>query len=125
MVIFAAAALHLRPREQWIGWSDEQRRRRLALAANNVRFLLLPGRTVTNLGSAVLSRGLARLSNDWQARYDHPVLAVAIFVDPERCQAPCIGRRAGAKWGRPTATAASRATSTKIMTGPSGSSCVN
>eukprot|EP01041_Mallomonas_annulata_P032100 gene32100-54523_t len=36
VVIFAAAALHLRPREQWIGWSDEQRRRRLALVANNV-----------------------------------------------------------------------------------------
>ena len=65
VVIFAAAALHLRPREQWIGWSDEQRRRRLALVANNVRFLLLPGRTVPNLGSAVLSRVLARLSDDW------------------------------------------------------------
>jgi len=51
VVIFAAAAKHLRPREQWIGWSDEQRRRRLALVANNVRFLLLPERTVPNLGS--------------------------------------------------------------------------
>jgi hypothetical protein len=84
VVIFAAAALHLRPREQWIGWSDEQRRRRLALVANNVRFLLLPGRTVPNLGSAVLSRVLARLSDDWQARYAHPVLVVETFVDPER-----------------------------------------
>jgi hypothetical protein len=74
----------LRPREQWIGWSDEQRRRRLALVANNVRFLLLPGRTVPNLGSAVLSRVLARLSDDWQARYAHPVLVVETFVDPER-----------------------------------------
>ena len=46
VLIFAAAALHLRPREQWIGWSDEQRRRRRALVVNNVRFLLSPGRTV-------------------------------------------------------------------------------
>ena len=84
VVIFAAAALHLRPRDRWIGWSDEQRRRRLALVANNVRFLLLPGRTVPNLGSAVLSRVLARLSDDWQARYAHPVLVVETFVDPER-----------------------------------------
>ena len=84
VLIFAAAAKHLRPRDQWIGWSDEQRRRRLALVANNVRFLLLPERNVPNLGSVVLSRVLARLSDDWQARYAHPLLAVETFVDPER-----------------------------------------
>lgn len=83
VLIFAAAALHLRPRDQWIGWSDEQRRRRLALVANNVRFLMLPERTVPNLGSAVLSRVLARLGADWQAHYAHPVLVVETFVDPE------------------------------------------
>jgi len=86
VLIFAAAALHLRARDTWIGWSDEQRRRRLALVANNVRFLLLPDRTVPNLGSAVLSRVLTRLSDDWQARYHHPVLVVETFVDPERFQ---------------------------------------
>ena len=86
VLIFAAAAQHLRPRDQWIGWSDEQRRRRLALVVNNVRFLLVPGRSVPNLGSVVLSRILARLSADWQARYDHPVLVVETFVDPARFQ---------------------------------------
>ncbi len=86
VLIFAAAAQHLRAREQWIGWSDEQRRRRLALVANNVRFLILPGRSVPNLGSVVLSRILARLGEDWQARYAHPVLVVETFVDPERFQ---------------------------------------
>jgi hypothetical protein len=86
VLIFAAAALHLRPRDRWIGWSDEQRRRRLALVANNVRFLLLPERTVPNLGSVVLSRIMARLSADWQARYGHPVLVVETFVDPEQFQ---------------------------------------
>lgn len=86
VLIFAAAAKHLRAREEWIGWSDEQRRRRLALVVNNVRFLLLPARCVPNLGSAVLSRILARLSQDWQGRYGHPVLVVETFVDPERFQ---------------------------------------
>lgn len=86
VLIFAAAAQHLRPRDQWIGWSDEQRRRRLALVVNNVRFLLVPERTVPNLGSVVLSRILARLSADWQARYGHPVLVVETFVDPARFQ---------------------------------------
>jgi hypothetical protein len=86
VLVFAAAAWHLRPRDRWIGWSDEQRRRRLALVANNVRFLLLAERAGPNLGSAVLSRVLAQLSTDWQARYDHPILVVETFVDPERFQ---------------------------------------
>jgi hypothetical protein len=86
VLIFAAAALHLRPRDQWIGWTNEQRRRRLALIVNNVRFLLLPERRVPNLGSAALSRVLDRLSDDWQQRYGHPVLAVETFVDPEQFQ---------------------------------------
>ena len=84
VLIFAAAAKHLQARDHWIGWSDEQRRRRLALVANNVRFLLLPDRTVPNLGSAVLARVLDRLSGDWQQRYGHPILVVETFVDPQR-----------------------------------------
>lgn len=33
VLVFCAAARHLRQREQWIGWDHEQRRRRLALVA--------------------------------------------------------------------------------------------
>lgn len=86
VLIFTAGALHLRARDAWIGWGDEQRRRRLAFVANNARFLLLPDRTVPNLGSAALSRVLARLSDDWQERYEHPILIVETFVDPDRFQ---------------------------------------
>lgn len=39
-----------------------------------------------NLGSAALSRVVAQLSADWQARSAHPILVVETFVDPERCQ---------------------------------------
>jgi Domain of unknown function (DUF4338)/DDE_Tnp_1-associated len=84
VLIFCAAAKSLRYREQWIGWTNEQRRRRLALVANNARFLLLPQRTVPNLGSRVLKLALARLSADWQQKYGHPVLVVETFVDPEQ-----------------------------------------
>src|SRR5882757_3397078 len=38
--VFCAAARRLRVRDQWIGWTEEQRRRRLALVVNNCRFLL-------------------------------------------------------------------------------------
>ena len=84
VLLFTAAARRLRHRDEWIGWSDEQRRRRLPLVANNSRFLLLPDKTSPNLGSAVLSRATSRLSGDWTERYGHPVLAVETFVDPQR-----------------------------------------
>lgn len=82
VLVFCAAARRLRPRDQWIGWSEEQRRRRLPLIVCNTRFLLLPHKTVPNLASKTLRRVLARLSDDWQARYGHPVLLVETFVDP-------------------------------------------
>lgn len=86
ILVFCAAAKHLRYRDQWIGWTSEQRRRRLALVANNARFLILPGYAVPNLATRVMGLALDRLSEDWQQRYGHPLAAVETFVDPEQFQ---------------------------------------
>src|SRR6266581_4001997 len=64
VLVFCAASRRLRARDQWIGWSEEQRRRRLPLLVNNCRFLLLPDKSLA----------LHRLSADWQVRYGHPVV---------------------------------------------------
>jgi hypothetical protein len=74
----------LKLREKWIGWTSAQARRRLSLVVNNSRFLVLPYKTVPNLGTKTLRLVLERLSDDWQARYGHPVLVVETFVDPEQ-----------------------------------------
>src|SRR5919108_5732742 len=84
LLVFAAAAKHLKHRDRWIGWTDAQRERRLALVANNIRFLLLPDKTFPNLGTRSLRIVLARLSDDWQVAYGHPVLVVETFVDPDQ-----------------------------------------
>jgi len=84
VLVFCAASRRLRARDEWIGWSEEQRRRRLPLLVNNCRFLLLPDKTFPNLASRSLSLCLHRLSADWQARYGHPVGLVETFVDPEQ-----------------------------------------
>lgn len=84
VLVFCAAARRLRARDRWIGWTEEQRRRRLALVVNNCRFLLLPHKTFANLGSRSLRLALDRLSADWQQRYGHPVVLVETFVDPEQ-----------------------------------------
>jgi hypothetical protein len=36
VLIFAAAAKHLKARDQWIGWTDAQREKRLPLVVNNI-----------------------------------------------------------------------------------------
>jgi hypothetical protein len=84
LLLFSAAAKHLKDRDRWIGWAEEQRRRRLRLVTNNSRFLLLPERTVPNLGSRVLALTLDRLAQDWCDHYGHPVEVVETFVDPEQ-----------------------------------------
>jgi hypothetical protein len=84
LLLFSAAAKHLKHRDQWIGWTRAPRDRRLSLVVNNSRFLILPKARIVNLGSRVLRLTLDRLSADWEARYDHPVMVVETFVDPEQ-----------------------------------------
>ena len=84
ILVFSAAAKHLRHRDQWIGWTTEQRRRRLSLITNNSRFLILPEGRVPNLASKVLKLVCQRLGRDWENRYGHPVVAIETFVDPEK-----------------------------------------
>jgi hypothetical protein len=84
LLLFSAAAKHLKDRDRWIGWTRAQREQRLPLVVNNSRFLILPGASVPNLGSRVLRLTLQRLSDDWQVAYGHPVLVVETFVDPEQ-----------------------------------------
>ncbi len=87
---FSAPALHLKARERWIGWTPRQRARRLGLAVNNSRFLVLPERQrYPNLASRVLGLCLRRLSTDWQARWGHPVLVVESFVDESLHRGTC------------------------------------
>ena len=94
LLAFAAAALKSRHRELWVGWDEELKERRLHLVANNVRFLILPDIHIKNLASKVLALNLKRLSQDWQARYGHPILVAETFVDLARFAGTCY-RAAG------------------------------
>lgn len=81
---WSAAAHHLKGRDGWIGWSDNRRRGRLHLVANNARFCRLgePSQ-YPNLASRAMALNLTRLSQDWQAKYGHPIVLVESFVDLE------------------------------------------
>jgi len=81
---WSAAAYHIRARDQWIGWNENQRRARLPLVANNARFCLLtqPGQ-YPNLASRAMGLNLARLSEDWLQAYGHPIVLAESFVDTQ------------------------------------------
>ncbi len=81
LLSWSAAAYHLKPRDSWIGWTNQQRRRRLWLLVNNSRFLILPDAPLPNLASRAMGLCLKRLSADWQAHHGHPVLVAESFVD--------------------------------------------
>lgn len=87
---FCSAARHLKPREQHLGWSARQLAERRHLLVQNSRFLVRPstGRW-PNLASRVLGLVCARLAQDWQAIFGHPVLLAETFVDPQRFRGTC------------------------------------
>ena len=83
LLAFSASSFNLRYREQFIGWTAEQRRSRRPLVVSNSRFLVLPDCHYPNLPSRLLKLVLNRLSQDWQQRWGHPVALVETFVNPQ------------------------------------------
>jgi hypothetical protein len=85
-VVFGSAAWKCQDRDEFIGWTVEQRRHRLHRIVNNSRFLILPSVVVPHLASWILGTITRRLSRDWQAKYGHGVDLVETFVEHERFQ---------------------------------------
>ena len=86
---WASAAFKVAARDRWIGWTQAQRRDRLYLLANNVRFLILEWIQVKHLASKILAQSVRGLAAQWQARYGHPVVLAETFVDTGRFAGTC------------------------------------
>src|SRR5665213_3263988 len=80
---WSAAAFHLKARDKFIGWTEEQRRQRLPLVVNNSRLYVMADSHYPNLVSRFMKLMLGRLSADWQSTWGHPVALAESFVDPE------------------------------------------
>jgi hypothetical protein len=107
---FSSAPRHLGPRDRFIGWSAEARRRNLRFVAYNPRFLILPWVEVRHLASHVLARLARGVVEDWRRIYGHPLYFLETFVDPERYRGTCylaanwvvLGRTTGRGKDAPT-----------------------
>ncbi|MCU0247536.1 MAG: DUF4338 domain-containing protein [Bryobacter sp.] len=86
---WSSAPRHLGPRDRFLGWSAQTRRRNLHLIASNLRFLVLPWVRVPHLASHILGRMARQLSDDWERMYGHPLYFLETFVDPDRFRGTC------------------------------------
>jgi hypothetical protein len=86
---FGASAWKVKPRDQLIGWTTDQRQRNLHLVVNNARFLILPWIRCKNLASRILALASRRLPDDWQARYAYRPVLLETFVEKPRFIGTC------------------------------------
>lgn len=107
---WCSAPRHLTPRDRFIGWSREARRRNVRLLAYNTRFLIMPWVEVPHLASHILGQAARAISADWERIYAHPVHYLETFVDPSRYRGTCyraanwlvLGRTTGRGHNAPT-----------------------
>jgi len=86
---FGAAAWKVAPRDEFIGWTADQRRANLHRIVNNARFLILPWVTVRNLASRILAASARRLPGDWENRYGYQPCLLETFVERDRFRGTC------------------------------------
>ena len=86
---WSSAPRHLGPRDRFIGWSADARRRNIRFVAYNSRFLILPWVEVRHLASHLLGRMTRMLPEEWERIYGHPVYFAETFVDPTRFRGTC------------------------------------
>lgn len=103
-LLFGAAAWKIAPRDAFIDWDAETRKRNLHFLANNMRFLILPWIRVPHLASHLLGQVAKRIAADWIQKYGHPIYLLETFVECERFRGVCYQaanwRRVGQTKGR-------------------------
>jgi hypothetical protein len=82
-LLFGPASKALRIRDQWIGWSPEQKTCYRMRIVNNNRFLILPQVHVPHLASHALALAARRIRADWQTRYGYEPVLLETFVEQE------------------------------------------
>ena len=88
-LLWTSPAWKMQARDEWIGWSDQQRRQNLQSIVNNGRFLILPWVRIKGLASKILALSARRVPRDWETRYGHHPLLLETLVDTNRFRGTC------------------------------------
>ena len=94
---FAASALSLSAREQWIGWDKSQRHAHQDRVLNLSRLLIRPSVRCRNLASWVVGCCVRRVRDDFERRYGFEPWLLETFVDKRQHAGTCFQ---AANWQR-------------------------
>ena len=86
---WSSAARHLGPRDRYLGWDGQARRRNIGFLAYNTRYLIPSWVQVPHLASHLLGRMTRTLCAEWEKVYGHPVYFAETFVDTTRHRGTC------------------------------------
>ena len=88
-IAFGGAAWSVKPRDSWIGWTNEIRKQNLNFIIDNVRFLIFPWVKSKNLASMILAQASQIVAQHWQQQYGYKPVLLETFVDKERFDGAC------------------------------------
>ncbi len=83
VLVWCAAAWHLKDRDEAVGWDAATRSERLKLVVQLRRFLVLEEARRPNLGSRCLGAGMSELVAQWESEHGYRPLLAESFSDPE------------------------------------------
>jgi hypothetical protein len=83
------ATWKLADREEWIGWTPQQRAERLALVVLNRRFLVLGKTRMPNLAARTLALAIKALPEHWEKAHGYKPLLAETFSDIEAYEGTC------------------------------------
>jgi hypothetical protein len=89
LLFSASAAWALAPRDRWIGWDLQHRKKRLHLVLSNDRFLIFPWVEVPHLASHALSLATGQIVEDWVRAFGYRPVLIETFVDPTHFAGTC------------------------------------
>ena len=87
--LFSFATWALSCRDEWIGWTNEQREKHLNLVINNNRFLIFPWVNVKHLASKALSLVMGQIATDWETHHGFRPVLLETFIDPVKYNGTC------------------------------------
>lgn len=83
------ATWKLADREEWIGWTPQQKIERLSLVVLNRRFLVLGNTRMPNLASRSLALAIKALPEHWEQAHGYKPLLAETFSDIEQYEGTC------------------------------------
>jgi hypothetical protein len=89
ILVWGPAAMKLIDRDEWIGWTQQQRAERLGLIVQNRRFLVISETRMPNLASRAMGLALRNLPEQWQEKHGYCPLLAETFTDIESFEGTC------------------------------------